>query len=104
MKNEIVYFACNNWNPIPEDSIRLIYDNLENENGKDFPERNKLCVNVEVVDMSLSYYITANRIFFKKQFPELLAFVRTEPYDFLWENDRQYFLEYKEENIGYNYV
>ena len=104
MNDEIVYFACNNWYPEPKDAERLIYDNLENENDKDFDERNKLCINVDVVDMSFSYYITAKRSFFKEQFPELLKFVKTEPYDFLWDNDKQFFLEYKEENIGYSYA
>ena len=111
MEDKIVYFACNNWHPSPKEADRLIYEHLEKdvevkesvEYFENFIKENKLCVNMDVVDMSVSYYITAKRSFFEKKFPELIEYVKEEPYNFLWKIDKKLFLEYKEDNIGYNF-
>lgn len=111
MEDKIVYFACNNWHPSPKEADRLIYEHFEKdvevkesvEYFENFIKENKLCVNMDVVDMSVSYYITAKRSFFEEKFPELIKYVKEEPYNFLWKNDKKLFLEYKEDNIGFDY-
>ena len=116
MENDIVYFACNDWNPNPKESMNLCYNYLMsyNPDNKDIVNKNleeteqwlkdnKICINCEVVDMSVSYYITAQRKVFETYFVELLPFIKNEPYDFMWKGDNKCFLEFREENIGFNF-
>lgn len=117
MKEEIVYFACNDWNPTPNESYNICYnylsscivvdiDKVVNKTADDAEKwviDNKMCINCDIVDMSLSYYITAPKSVFEKYFKELLPLVKSEPYDFMFIGDKDMFLEYKEENIGINY-
>lgn len=102
MNDDIVYFGCNDWYPEPKESERLVYEYLEKDAEK-FAIDNKLCIKIDIVDMSISYYITAKRSFFEEKFLELLPLIKNEPYDFLFKGDKELFLEYKEENIGVNY-
>lgn len=114
---DIVYFACNDWNPFPKESDNICYNYLssykpldENVINKSVDDSqqwlidNKICVNLEVVDMSCSYYITAPKKVFETYFKELLPLIKNEPYDFLWIGDNKQFLEYKEENFGFCYI
>lgn len=102
--SNIVYFAFNDWNPTPKESERLSdVMNKDIDAFNEIIEKYKLCINLEVVDMSCSNYITCERKFFEECFPELLPLVKEEPYDFLWIGDKKMFLEYKEENVGYNF-
>lgn len=116
--NDIVYFACNDWSPEPKEAYNICYNYLGSYSGckeeeivnktADDVEKwlidNKICVNLEVVDMSTSYYITAPRKIFEETFQELLPFIKDEPYDFLWKGDSKCFLEFKEENFGTNFI
>lgn len=118
MKGEIVYFACNDWHPTPVESDNICHNYLGSYSGVDedkiinktidevykFVEDNKMCINCEIVDMSCSYYITAQKKTFETYFPELLPFIKTEPYDFMFIGDNKSFLEYNENNIGFNFI
>ena len=114
--DDIVYFACNDWNPNPIEADNICHNYLmsyttfdENVVNKNVDELEKwlndnmICVNTEVVDMSCSYYITAPKKVFETYFKELLPYVKSEPYDFMWIGDSKYFLEFKKENIGLNF-
>jgi hypothetical protein len=115
---EIVYFACNDWHPTPKEADNLCYRYLEpftiedtsklvNKTSDEVDEwvlKNKMCINCDVIDMSISFYITAPKSVFETYFKELLPFIKTEPYDFLFKGDKQIFLEYKEENFGINFI
>jgi len=115
--NDIVYFACNDWNPNPEEADNICYNylgsykgceeeeivNKTNDESEKWVKDNRMCINWEIIDMSISYYITAPRKVFEIYFKELLPFIKNEPYDFLWIGDKKCFLEYKEENYGFHY-
>lgn len=115
--NDIVYFACNDWHPDPKESYNICYNYLGSYSGckedeivnktidesEEWVKNNKMCINMEIVDMSTSYYITAPRKVFETYFKELLPFIKDEPYDFLWIGDKKCFLEHKEENFGFNF-
>ena len=72
MEDKIVYFACNDWHPSPDESYNICYNYLGSyasvdrdkvvnktiEEVWDFVENNKMCINCDIVDMSCSYYIT----------------------------------------------
>ena len=117
MEDKIVYFACNDWYPEPKEAYNICYnylgsyataneDKVVNKTPEDavkWVEDNKMCINCDIVDMSCSYYITAPKKVFETYFKELLPYIKSEPYDFLFKGDKQIFLEYKEENIGFNY-
>lgn len=117
MEDKIVYFACNDWNPSPDESYNICYNYLGSytsvdrdkvvnktiEEVWDFVENNKMCINCDIVDMSCSYYITAPKKVFETYFKELLPFIKSEPYDFLFKGDKKIFLEHNEKNIGFNY-
>lgn len=115
--NKIVYFACNDWTPNPKESMNLCYNYLMSyspdnkdivnknlEETEQWLKDNKICINCEVIDMSVSYYITAPLNVFEKYFKELLSYVKEEPYDFMFIGDKKFFLEHKEENIGFNFI
>ena len=115
---EIVYFAFNDWHPTPKEADNLCYHYLEpfaiedtsklvNKTSDEVDEwvlKNKMCINCDVIDMSISFYITAPKSVFETYFKELLPFIKTEPYDFLFKGDKKIFLEYKEENFGINFI
>ena len=117
MEKEIVYFACNDWHTTPIEAYNICYyylgsytsvdmDKVVNKTPEEvdkWVEDNKMCINCDIVDMSISYYITAPKSVFETYFKELLPYIKSEPYDFLFKGDKQIFLEYKEENIGFNY-
>ena len=115
--DKIVYFACNDWNPTPKEADNICYNYLMSyssvnkdivyktiEDCEEWMKDNKICINVDIVDMSSSYYITAPLNVFEKYFKELLSYVKEEPYDFMFIGDKKFFLEHKEENIGFNFI
>lgn len=64
---EIIQFSVNNWDSkgIEEDFITGL------ENDDDFCKKYKICYNTEIVDQSLSYYISMPRHMVENNFPGL---------------------------------
>ena len=88
---EIVYFACNDWNPEPIEAYNICYNYLGSyainrdkvvnktvEEAVKWVEDNKMCINCDIVDMSESYYITAPKSVFETYFKELLSYIKKE--------------------------
>lgn len=103
----VVYFQCNDWNPYPDAAYRFIYDYIEgpvyaehessviksrDEQDKWIKE-NDLCINSDIYDMSIEYWVTTTKEWLAENFPELLQFAMEEP-------DDEWFLKYEESNVG----
>ena len=72
-------------------------------------KQNKLCVEMNTIDMSVSYRITAPKSWVEKNCPELLTkytqFICTPDEDgVILDRFGKEFLPYSEENIGLHYV
>lgn len=111
----VVYLQINDWNPYPKESKRLINDylegliNIEDESiGAqplyDWIKENKLCINQDVYDQSLQYWITTTKEWLEENFPELLLFANEEPKDDCFKGDRKWFLRYCDENVGLFFI
>lgn len=117
-KETIVYFQCNDWVPSPEAASKFIYAYLEGslyykeqpfdfevvtkttDEEHDWIKKNRLCINVDVYDQSLQYWVTTTKEWVEENFPELLPYVSEEPKDDMFKGDKKYYLKYTEENIG----
>jgi hypothetical protein len=109
--NDIVYFELNNWwagTDYPDaepfttwmsNDLNLMFHNEE------WVKQNKLCVAVDIIDMSVNFCITATKEWVLENCPKLL----TDYKDFLRFPDEEgivegrfghEFLEYSEENVG----
>lgn len=105
----IVYLQCNDWSPSPEKASRLIYDYLEGsiydknsviktvEEKLEWVKTNKLCINTDIWNMSIQYWITTTKEWLELNFPELLPYCSETP-------DDDYYLEYTEDNYGEFYI
>lgn len=111
IKGTVVYFQCNDWSPSPKEAERFIHQYLEGDFSEHTPmktdaevdewiENDCLCINCDIYDMSIQYWITTTKEWLEQNFPELLSFVSEEPKDYLFKGDKKYFLKYSEENIG----
>lgn len=119
-KGTVVYFQCNNWNPYPEEAGRFIYDYLEGTLYTNYEQcnpvnkteqeclnwikSNDLCINCDIYDQSVQYWVTTTKEWIKENFPELLEYASEEPQDDIYEGDKKYFLKYIEENIGQHWA
>jgi len=116
----VVYLQINNWTP-PENQERFLSCYLEGsltDWDVEYPEGvvchtvdeeeqwmvdNKLCINNDVYDMSSHYWITTTKEWIEKNFPELLCDASETGKDWLYKNDRKYFLKYMPENYGIHF-
>lgn len=110
---EVIYFELNNWHGgtnFPLNMRFLDWMNHYNFRNEEWVKKNKLCVVVTTVDLSLNYCVTATREWVEDNCYELL-----ETYtEFLREPDEYGdvystltdipFLKYSEENIGVHWV
>lgn len=121
-KGTIVYFQCNNWEPYPEEAERFIYNYLEgsvyvhvkdeqfNVVNKTIEEElawiksNDLCINCDIYDQSVQYWVTTTKEWLEENFPELVEYASEEPQDYMYKGDKKYFLKYIEENIGQHWA
>lgn len=102
MEQDIRYFECNNWNPWPSESKRLLDDYLENEfksvqDVLDWIVSQKICIYSEFQDQSINYWITAPLDWFTTNFPELTKYLKKDP-----GSDKK-FLDYAYYNYGLHY-
>jgi len=124
MTNEtVVYIQMNNWHK-RDCNKRFFYCYLEgalstmNGINVEYPEGivcktsdeeeqwmidNKLCINNDVYDMSSQYWITTTKEWVERNFPELMPYVSEDPEDYMYKNDRKYFLKYTQENYGIHF-
>lgn len=111
----VVYLQCNDWCPSPAEAEKFIYDYLEGyhdsidnpnavlktqEETETWIKENDLCINTEIYDMSIQYWVTTTKEWLEDNFPELLPYASEEPKDYMFEGDKKYFLKYEEENVG----
>lgn len=111
----VVYFQCNDWSPSPKEAENFIYnylegyhDSIDNPNAvlktqeevDTWYKENDLCINTEIYDMSLHFWVTTTKEWLEDNFPELLPYASEEPKDYMFKGDKKYFLKYEEENVG----
>jgi len=124
MTNEnVVYIQINDWHA-KDYNKRLLYCYLEGYQTiasnvtVDYPEGvvcktideaeqwmidNKLCINSDCYDMSSQMWITTTKEWVENNFSELMPYVSENPEDYMYKNDRKYFLKYIPENYGMHF-
>lgn len=87
MDLEIVYLEFNDWFS-PEDS-KMFIDTLS------FLEESPVCINAEVWDQSINYWVTGEKSWLDKNCPEILKYS---------EGKQEEHLDWKPENYGYHLI
>lgn len=90
MDSEIVYLEINDWTPTRLQK-KFIDDLLARMN----PKIEKICIHCEVWDQSMNYWITCERDWLERNYPELL--------DETVEKETEH-LDWKPENYGYHLI
>jgi len=113
-ENAIIYFSVNDWGPgnfYPDtDNFRKwLVEEPENYFGNDnWVKENKLCIVVDMIDMSCNYTVSAPIQWVKENCLEILG----SDFQYFPDEGKEYpeqdhlftpFLEYLEENIGLHY-
>ena len=74
MESQILHLTINDWTPFKYEE-RILREFLEDDDLKEKAKENKVCIRMEIWDMSLTYLITCTQDWLSKNYPELLPHV-----------------------------
>ena len=74
MESQILHLTINDWTPFKYEE-RILREFLEDDDLKEKAKENKVCIRMEIWDMSLTYFITCTQDWLSKNYSELLPHV-----------------------------